>query len=125
MKTLLTTSALILAGLTASVAFAAPVAEIDSSIGPVLVGENGMTLYTFKKDKENVSNCNGGCAQKWPPLMAADDATASNGYTIIKRKDGTHQWAKGGMPLYFWVKDTKAGDVTGDGVKGVWDAARP
>jgi predicted lipoprotein with Yx(FWY)xxD motif len=29
------------------------------------------------------------------------------------------------MPLYYWVKDKKMGDVTGDGVKGVWDAARP
>ncbi|MBL4750454.1 MAG: hypothetical protein JKX71_07735 [Amylibacter sp.] len=125
MKILLTTSALILTSLAASVAYAAPVTEMDSSIGPVLTGENGMTLYTFKKDKANMSNCNGGCAQKWPPLMAAGDATASGDYTIIKRQDGTHQWAKDSMPLYFWVKDTKAGDVTGDGVKGVWDAARP
>lgn len=35
------------------------------------------------------------------------------------------QWAKDGKPLYFWVKDKKEGDATGDGVKGVWDAARP
>jgi predicted lipoprotein with Yx(FWY)xxD motif len=24
------------------------------------------------------------------------------------------------MPLYFFVKDTKAGDANGDNVKGVW-----
>jgi predicted lipoprotein with Yx(FWY)xxD motif len=29
------------------------------------------------------------------------------------------------MPLYFFVKDTKPGDVAGDGFKGVWDAAKP
>ena len=29
------------------------------------------------------------------------------------------------MPLYFWVKDQKKGDATGDGFKGVWDAAKP
>ena len=40
-------------------------------------------------------------------------------------KLGSMQWAKDGMPLYYWVKDMKSGDVTGDGVKGVWDAARP
>jgi predicted lipoprotein with Yx(FWY)xxD motif len=29
------------------------------------------------------------------------------------------------MPLYYWVKDTKEGDTTGDGVNGVWDVAKP
>jgi predicted lipoprotein with Yx(FWY)xxD motif len=43
----------------------------------------------------------------------------------VKRKDGKMQWAKDGMPLYYWVKDTKKGDATGDGVNGVWDAAKP
>jgi predicted lipoprotein with Yx(FWY)xxD motif len=27
-------------------------------------------------------------------------------------------WAYNGHPLYFWSKDTKPGDVTGDGVDG-------
>jgi predicted lipoprotein with Yx(FWY)xxD motif len=25
-----------------------------------------------------------------------------------------------GKPLYFWAKDTKAGDKTGDGFNNVW-----
>lgn len=29
------------------------------------------------------------------------------------------------MPLYYWVKDKKPGDVTGDGVNGVWHVAKP
>jgi predicted lipoprotein with Yx(FWY)xxD motif len=33
-------------------------------------------------------------------------------------------WAYEGWPLYLWVKDTKPGDVTGDGVGGVWHAAK-
>jgi predicted lipoprotein with Yx(FWY)xxD motif len=28
------------------------------------------------------------------------------------------------MPLYLWVKDTKPGDMTGDGVNGVWNTAK-
>lgn len=36
------------------------------------------------------------------------------------RTDGTMQWAYEGKPLYLWTKDTKPGDVTGDGVGGVW-----
>lgn len=125
MKILLTTSTLILAGLAASIANAAPVAETKSSIGTVLTGENGLALYTFKKDKTNVSNCYEGCAERWPPLLAGPKDKPSGDYTIVKRKTNTLQWAKGGMPLYFWFKDVKAGDVTGHGVGKVWDAARP
>ena len=32
--------------------------------------------------------------------------------------DGTTQVSYGGMPLYYWQGDTKAGDVTGNGVEG-------
>jgi predicted lipoprotein with Yx(FWY)xxD motif len=30
------------------------------------------------------------------------------------------QWAYKGKPLYFWVKDQKPGDKTGDGFNNVW-----
>ncbi|HSC01194.1 MAG TPA: hypothetical protein VLE45_14850, partial [Burkholderiaceae bacterium] len=36
-----------------------------------LVGNNGMTLYTFDRDAAGKSACNGPCATNWPPLMAA------------------------------------------------------
>jgi predicted lipoprotein with Yx(FWY)xxD motif len=57
--------------------------------------------------------------------MAAKGDKASGTYTLVKRKDGSEQWAKDGMPLYYWMKDKKAGDVTGDGVNGVWQVAKP
>lgn len=123
MKTLTLTTMLLLA--TAASAFAGPVKQVDSDKGPVLAGENGMTLYTFKKDTQGVSNCNDDCAANWPPYMAEGNAMADGEYSIIKRADGSMQWARNGMPLYFWVKDAKMGDATGDGVKGVWDAVRP
>lgn len=107
-------------------AFAAPaVTTVKSEKGDVLAGENGMTLYTFRNDKANESNCYDACAKAWPPFMAAAGDQPDGPYTIVTRKDGSLQWAKDGMPLYYWVKDTKSGDVTGDGFKGVWDAARP
>lgn len=110
----------------ASVAFAAPMVKtVKTDKGDVLAGENGMTLYTFKNDKDGMSNCNDACAKAWPPLMATASDKADGAYTIIKRKDGSMQWAKDGKPLYYWMKDKKAGDATGDGFKGVWDAARP
>ena len=38
----------------------------------------------------------------------------------LTRSDGTIQASYGGWPLYYWVKDTKPGDVTGQNVQGVW-----
>lgn len=120
----LTLSALLILATSAS-AFAAPVMSVDTDKGAVLAGDNGMTLYTFKKDGDGVSNCYDACAANWPPLAADADAKAEGAYSVIARKDGSMQWAKDGKPLYFWVKDEKKGDTTGDGVKGVWDVARP
>ena len=85
----------------------------------------GMTLYTFDKDTSGVSNCSGKCAVNWPPMMAKTGAKAEGSFSIIKRADGTMQWAHKGLPLYTWIKDTKAGDTTGDGVGKVWHTARP
>jgi predicted lipoprotein with Yx(FWY)xxD motif len=93
----------------------------------VLVGPNGMTLYTFDRDQagSGKSVCNGPCAANWPPLMAADTDQASGDYTVITRDDGKRQWAIQGKPLYYWIKDSKAGDKTGDGVQNVWHTVKP
>lgn len=91
----------------------------------ILVGPNGMSLYTFAKDVSGKSVCNAACATNWPPLMAPDAAAGKGGYTVVTRDDGKKQWAYKGSPLYFWAKDTKAGDKTGDGVGGNWTVARP
>lgn len=123
MNNLILTTTLLLA--TAASAFAVPVKTVNTAKGDVLAAENGMTLYTFKKDKNGVSNCYDACATNWPPLPAAADAKADGAYSVIERKDGSRQWAKDGKALYFWIKDVKQGDITGDGVKGVWDVARP
>lgn len=93
----------------------------------VLTGPNGMTLYTFDKDAagSGKSTCNGPCATNWPQLLAADSDKASGDYSIVVRDDGKKQWALKGKPLYYWVKDTKPGDMTGDGFNKVWKVAKP
>ena len=93
----------------------------------VLVGPNGMTLYTFDKDvaSSGKSVCNGPCATNWPPFMAADADKASGNYSVITRDDGMKQWSVKGKPVYFWIKDTKPGDKTGDGVLKLWQTAKP
>ena len=91
----------------------------------VLTGSNGMTLYTFDKDAAGKSACNGACATNWPPLYVAEGAAPSGEYSIVVRDDGKKQWALKGKPLYFWIKDQKPGDRTGDGVNNVWHVAKP
>jgi len=93
----------------------------------VFVGPNGMTLYTFDRDAmgSGKSVCNGPCAVNWPPLMAGAADQPAGDWSIVVRDDGSRQWAYKGKPVYYWVRDSKPGDRTGDGVNNVWHLARP
>ncbi|MCR6497750.1 hypothetical protein MUO32_01770 [Shinella sp. CPCC 101442] len=113
------------AALTGSAFAAEPFKTVKTDKGEVLAGEKGMTLYTFKKDEKGESYCYDKCAANWPPAVAASDAKAEGAYSLVTRKDGAKQWAKDGMPLYYWIKDKKEGDTTGDGVNDVWHVAKP
>ncbi len=129
MKKLLSAAAIV--ALSTGTLFAAahaPAANIHTmEVGGSMIytDAKGMTLYTFDKDKTGVSNCNDGCAVKWPPLMANAKAMGNDDFSVITRADGSRQWAYKGMALYTWFKDKAAGDITGDGVKGVWHVAKP
>ncbi|MEX0319495.1 MAG: hypothetical protein AB3N21_16165 [Ruegeria sp.] len=99
--------------------------SVNSDIGKVLASaKTGMTLYTFRKDARNKSNCYDDCAKAWPPFTASASAKPSGALRVINRGDGTLQWTLNGRPLYFWQGDSARGDATGDGVGNVWDAAR-
>ena len=113
------------AALTASVAVAAPAMQGQTMMGVVLTDDMGMTLYTFDKDLPGVSTCIETCASFWPALTAMDNAMAEGDYTIIKRTDGSLQWAYKGKPLYRWSKDAKPGDTNGNGFKDLWHVAKP
>jgi predicted lipoprotein with Yx(FWY)xxD motif len=102
-----------------------PAKIADTSKGKVLADARGMTLYIFDRDSAGMSNCTGQCAQNWPPFAAPAGAMPSANWTIVTRADGGRQWAYKGKPLYGWTKDTKSGDVTGDGVNNVWHVATP
>ena len=92
----------------------------------VLVDHKGMTLYTFAKDSDGKSMCNDKCAANWPPLMATGTDQAMGEWSVVKRDDGTMQWAYDGKPLYTFVMDKKAGDKVGEGkMEGAWKVAKP
>ena len=88
----------------------------------ILTDKAGMTLYTFDKDTpgSGKSVCNGPCATNWPPLLAGSGPRPGGYWSVITRDDGAGQWAYEGKPVYYWAKDRKPGDRTGDGVNNVW-----
>ncbi|MFI0846816.1 hypothetical protein [Mesorhizobium sp. IMUNJ 23232] len=109
-----------------SAAYAADPAKVmDSSAGKIWTDQNGMTLYTFDKDEAGKSNCYDKCATNWPPLKAEAGAMAMGEWTVVERTDGTKMWAYEGHPLYTFINDKAAGDVTGDGKgDGTWHVAK-
>ena len=120
----------VLIGLVATTTLAACASMMGGAMAPytkindgILVSSNNMTLYTFAKDTagSGKSTCNGPCATNWPPLLVDGSPAVSGDYGVITRDDGKKQLAYKGMPLYFWTKDTKPGDKTGDGfLNGAW-----
>ncbi|MGW0711290.1 SCO0930 family lipoprotein [Streptomyces sp. NPDC002643] len=99
--------------------------------GKVLTDSAGRTLYRFDKDTAEPpkTTCEGDCAATWPPVPASG-ATAAEGVDKallgeVTRPDGTKQLTVGGWPLYYYAKDTKAGDIKGQAVNGTWYASAP
>lgn len=91
----------------------------------MLVGPNGMTLYTFDRDAPGKSSCYNQCAENWPPFLAEAGAMSIDDFSLVARDDGKAMWAYKGKPLYYWIKDQKPGDMTGEGVNNVWWIIKP
>jgi predicted lipoprotein with Yx(FWY)xxD motif len=90
----------------------------------VLTSANGFTLYSFAPDTATTSNCNGTCAQNWPPVTGPTTASGVTGtFGTIKRSDGSVQATFDGHPLYTFVGDTAPGQNKGNGLNvagGLW-----
>ncbi len=104
----------------------------DPKLGAYLTGADGRSLYLLTSDTMNTTTCTGGCAAAWPAfeVAASGDVTAGDGVTgtlatITRADDGKAQVTYNGIPLYYFAKDAKAGDINGQGVKGVWFLAGP
>jgi predicted lipoprotein with Yx(FWY)xxD motif len=100
----------------------------NATLGNFLVDGKGMTLYYFTKDVNGKSNCTGGCLTAWP-IYYAEDIKPGAGidagdFTTITRGDGSKQTAYKNWPLYYYIGDTKAGDVTGEAVENEWFVAK-
>jgi predicted lipoprotein with Yx(FWY)xxD motif len=105
----------------------------SSTLGKILVDQDGKTLYLFEADTANKSNCSGGCATVWPPITVSGTATAGSGVSAkligtTMRPDGSSEVTYAGHPLYWYEGDSKPGDTNGEGLTdfgGSWDAVSP
>ncbi|WP_433263478.1 hypothetical protein ACQPZF_32305 [Actinosynnema sp. CS-041913] len=107
------------------------VAKSVPKMGDVVQDGDGRTLYRFDKDTPNPpkSNCEGNCAEIWPPLLAngtpklegVDPALIGT----VKRADGTEQVTLAGWALYTYAKDEAPGQWKGQGVGGTWFVIQP
>jgi predicted lipoprotein with Yx(FWY)xxD motif len=93
----------------------------NSPFGQILVDGSGRTLYLFEADRNEMSTCNGNCAAVWPPLIAHGTPVAGAGInqsllTTAPRSDGSLEVVYNGHPLYYFVSDKQAGDVTGEAI---------
>lgn len=95
------------------------VGTTTGDLGTFLVDGKGRTVYLFEADKPNVSACSGPCPDAWPPMTGTPQAgagvTSSHLGTFV-RQDGKSQVTYYGHPLYYFIKDTAAGDTHGQGI---------
>ena len=93
----------------------------NAKMGTILV--SGKTLYTLKP---STTACTAACLKVWPALVlpaGVTKAKAGSGVSAAKlgtvKHNGVVQVTYGGKPLYFFVGDTKAGQVHGN-VTDTW-----
>ena len=100
---------------------AATVAATTTSLGTILVDGSGRILYLFEKDQPNQSACAGACGAAWPVDQTSGTPKAGSSVKAsllgsIKRSDGTTQVTYNKHPLYYFARDSQAGQHNGQGV---------
>ncbi len=89
-----------------------------------LTDGQGRALYLFATDTVDPDSCQGQCLANWP-IAYSDNVLLANGlersdFGSFTRSDGKRQLTYKGWPLYYFAKDTMAGDLNGEGMGGVW-----
>jgi predicted lipoprotein with Yx(FWY)xxD motif len=99
-----------------------------STYGSVLFDGRGFVLYAFSHDPRGRSTCTGTCAKRWPPFIVKRAPKAGPGAKAsllgaVRRANGTLQGTYAGHPLYYYIGDTKAGQILCQNVSefgGLW-----
>lgn len=120
---------------TANAAQTRPTLTVRSTrFGSILFDGRGRALYAFTRDPQGGrSQCYGACAKAWPVYFASGKLVAGKGVKrsligTTTRRDGRRQITYNRRPLYYYVADTKPGQVTCQNVNeygGLWLVVRP
>ena len=102
---------------------AAQLGTQETSLGTIVAGPDGRSVYLFEKDEGTKSACYDACATQWPPVLTEGAPTAGSGVKAdllgtAERTDGTTGVTYNGHPLYYFAGDKKPGDVNGQGLRG-------
>jgi predicted lipoprotein with Yx(FWY)xxD motif len=95
--------------------------------GEFLTDGTGRTLYYLATEKTGETACTGTCLANWPafssgPLVAPSKLKAAD-FAGTSRPDGASQSLYKGRLLYYFAKDTRPGEMNGQGVNNVWYVA--
>ena len=101
----------------------------NAIVGKYLTDKDGRSLYFFTKDVTGESVCEGQCIEAWPAFYEANievgEGLDAADFGVITREDGSKQSTFKGWPLYYFISDSNAGDLNGEGNNQVWYAAKP
>jgi predicted lipoprotein with Yx(FWY)xxD motif len=95
-----------------------------TSLGKVLVDQQGMTVYLLTADGRNQSTCGTDCLSAWPAVTAGH-SKLDVPVNTTKTPAGTPTATVAGQPVYTFTNDRAPGDVSGEGLKafgGTWYA---
>ncbi len=92
-------------------------------MGKYLANASGRAVYMWEGDTSDKSNCTGACAKVWTPVTTQGAPQAEGGVILgflgtLTRADGSKQVVYDGHPLYYFVKDSGAGQTMGEGSNG-------
>ncbi len=104
-----------------------------SRYGRMLFDGRGRAIYLFTREKGSTSRCYGQCAVAWPPVYTNGRPRARDGVDgdllgTTRRRGGRRQVTYNGHPLYYYVTDTKPGQITCQDITefgGTWLVVAP
>jgi len=118
---------------TAAAASQTMIGAMQTSIGTVLTGPSGHTLYILVDSHGKAVACSGSCLAVWPPVtMDSGSPRAGSGVTAslstVAPAGATPQLTVSGHPVHYYVGDTSPGQANVEGISsygGIWYALQP
>jgi predicted lipoprotein with Yx(FWY)xxD motif len=106
---------------------------MNSRYGRMIFNARGRAIYLFTREAGTKSRCYGQCAVAWPPVYTRGRPRALSGVDAdllgtTRRRGGRRQVTYNGHPLYYYVTDTKPGQITCQDITefgGTWLVVNP